>query len=301
MADYKFFCVATEGATTDGREITRADIVQMAETYDFATRAARVNVEHIKGVDPTGQFGSYGDVLALKTGERTVKVGGKDQTRLGLFAQIKPLDNLKALNEANQKLYSSVEIQPNFAGSGKAYLMGVAVTDNPAALGTEVLQFCAGKGTASPLAARKADPANLFTAAQEVNFDFSETAPAIPPANTDANGMMAFLKQMFSFTAQQPAPVAPAAPVAADPAPQPAPNAATVGSFMADPMAAAMFTTMMSQVENGQAQIAALTQRVTTSEAKAAELRAKLESEPSRNFSQRPHATGTNDAVATDC
>lgn len=298
MAEPKFFCVATEGATTDGREISRADIVQMAETYDFATRAARVNVEHIKGVDPTGQFGSYGDVLALKTGNVTVKVGGKDQTRLGLFAQIRPLDNLKALNEAKQKLYSSVEIRPNFAGSGKSYLLGVAVTDNPASLGTEVLQFCAGKGAASMLAARKDDPESLFTAAQEVTFDFSDTA-LLPGGNDgdgdrDGVGLLAVLKQLLKFSGQQPAPVA---PVAADPAPVAVP----VPSFMSDPAAAAMFTALVGQVEQGQTQIAALTQRFTASEAKAAELRAQLESTPQRNFNHRPSATGANDAPRADC
>lgn len=301
MAEPKFFCVATEGATTDGREISRDDIVQMAETYDFATRAARVNVEHIKGVDPTGQFGSYGDVLALKTGEVTVKVGGKDQKRLGLFAQIKPLDNLKALNEAKQKLYSSVEIQPNFAGSGKAYLMGVAVTDNPAALGTEVLQFCAGKGTASPLAARKSAPENLFTAAQEVTFDFSaggnSNAPALPDG-ADNSGLLAFFKQLLNFSGQQQTPAAPVAPLAPV-APAPAP--ATVASFAADPATAAFFTTLLSQVEKGQEQVAAIAQRMTASEANFAALQAKLEGETSRNFGHRPSATGADDAERADC
>ncbi|WJS97825.1 GPO family capsid scaffolding protein [Novosphingobium humi] len=300
MADYKFFCVASEGATTDGREITRADIVNMAETYDYATRAARVNVEHIKGVAPSGEFGSYGDVLALKTGDVTVKVGGKDQKRLGLFAQIKPLDNLKSLTAAGQKLYTSIEINPNFAGTGKAYLMGVAATDNPAALGVEVLKFSAGNPAASPFTARKSDPSCLFTAAQEVNFDFS--AGALPAGNDgdgdrDGVGLLAVLKQLLNFSGQQPAPVAPAAPVAADPAPAPAP----VASFMADPAAAAMFTALVGQVEQGQAQITALTQRFTASEAKAAELRAQLESTPAGNFSHRPHATGAENAERADC
>lgn len=297
MADYKFFCVASEGATTDGREITRADIVNMAQTYDYSTRAARMNVEHIKGVAPSSEFGSYGDVLALKTGDVTVKVGGKDQTRLGLFAQIKPLDNLKSLTAAGQKLYTSIEINPNFANSGKAYLMGVAVTDNPASLGTEVLKFSAGNPAASPFVARKSDPSCLFSETQEVTFDFSETpAPALPN-NGDSTGLLAFIRQMMNFTGQQPAPVAPAAPVAADPAPVAAP----VASFMADPAAAAMFTALLGQVEQGQTQIATLTQRFTASEAKAAELRAKLDAEPSRHFGHRPAATGTENAERADC
>ncbi|WDF71462.1 GPO family capsid scaffolding protein [Novosphingobium sp. KACC 22771] len=297
MADYKFFCVATEGATTDGREITRADIVNMAETYDFATHAARVNVEHIKGVAPSGEFGSYGDVLALKTGDVTVQVGGKPQKRLGLFAQIKPLDNLKSLTAAGQKLYTSIEINPNFAKSGKAYLMGVAATDNPAALGVEVLKFSAGNPAASPFTARKSDPSCLFTAAQEVNLDFSESLAPVLPENSDASGLLAFFKQLLNFSGQQPAPVAPVAPVT----PETPPANTPALSFAADPMAAAMFSTLLSQVEKGQAQIAALTQSFAASEAKVAELRTQLESEPSRNFSHRPRATGADDVERADC
>ncbi|MFP3534503.1 GPO family capsid scaffolding protein, partial [Burkholderia sp. SIMBA_042] len=38
--------------------------------------------------------------------------------------------------------FTSVEIQPNFADTGKPYLRGMAVTDDPASLGTEALHFC---------------------------------------------------------------------------------------------------------------------------------------------------------------
>jgi hypothetical protein len=43
---------------------------------------------------------------------------------------------------AGQKVYTSMEIRPNFANSGKCYLVGLAVTDDPASLGTEYLEFC---------------------------------------------------------------------------------------------------------------------------------------------------------------
>jgi hypothetical protein len=199
----KFFCVATEGATTDGREISRDDILQMAQTYDFATRAARINVEHVKGVDPSGQFGSYGDVKAVKTGPVQVKVGGQDVTRLGLFAQIEPLPNLKALNEAGQKLYTSIEMRPNFANTGKTYLLGLGVTDNPASLGTDILKFCAGKGAESFLTSRKSDPESLFSAAHAVTFDFSEGSAS----GGGEGGVLDKLLSILTFSNQQPAPV----------------------------------------------------------------------------------------------
>jgi hypothetical protein len=172
----KFFRVATEGATTDGRKIERADIDQMVATYDPATFAARVNVEHVRGIAPDGVFGSYGDILSLKAEDVQLNVGGQMQTRRALFAEIKPLPSLVSLTGAGQKLFTSIEINPNFAGTGKAYLAGIAVTDNPASLGTEMLAFCAGQGAASPLASRKHAEGNLFTAAEPVEMNFADAS-----------------------------------------------------------------------------------------------------------------------------
>ncbi len=59
-----------------------------------------------------------------------------------LFAKITPTDDLIAMNKAAQKVYTSMEIQPNFANTGKCYLVGLAVTDDPASLGTEYTEFC---------------------------------------------------------------------------------------------------------------------------------------------------------------
>ena len=68
----KWFVVATEGATTDGRTINRAWIEQMAANYDPKKYGARVNLEHIKwrymwNDDPHSKC--YGDVIGLKTEE----------------------------------------------------------------------------------------------------------------------------------------------------------------------------------------------------------------------------------------
>jgi len=45
------------------------------------------------------------------------------------------------MNKENQKVFTSIEMDANFAGSGQAYLVGLAVTDSPASLGTEMLTF----------------------------------------------------------------------------------------------------------------------------------------------------------------
>ena len=163
----KWFRVAVEGATTDGRNIERAWIEQMAAQYSLNTYGARINCEHIKWAWPGGEFGAYGDVLACKAEE--VELNG--DKKLALFAQLEPNEALLALNKAGQKVYTSIEVNPSFADTGKAYLVGLAITDTPASLGTEALQFSAKNGT---LANRKQDKDNLFTAAEEAVIEFEE-------------------------------------------------------------------------------------------------------------------------------
>ncbi|MBI2382328.1 MAG: GPO family capsid scaffolding protein [Gammaproteobacteria bacterium] len=166
----KFFRIATEGATTDGRTISREWIQQMATAYDPEVYGARINLEHYRGVLPDGPFKAYGDVLALKAEE----MDGK----LCLLAQLDPTDDLVELSKKRQKIYSSMEVDPNFAQTGSAYLVGLAVTDSPASLGTEMLQFCA-KSSANPYAARKQGKDNLFSEAVPVELELEdETAPS---------------------------------------------------------------------------------------------------------------------------
>lgn len=164
-------CIATEGATTDGREIQRDWITGAAESFNPRLYGARVNIEHIRGIAPNSDFGSYGDVVALKAEE--IK-DGPLVGKMGLFAQIEPTDALIELNRKKQKVYSSIEINPNFADTKTPYLIGMAVTDNPASLGTDYMRFCAQNPTASPLAARHSAPGCVFTAAQEITLAFAD-------------------------------------------------------------------------------------------------------------------------------
>ncbi|HBV2882715.1 TPA: GPO family capsid scaffolding protein, partial [Klebsiella pneumoniae] len=53
------------------------------------------------------------------------------------------------------------------------YLVGLAATDDPASLGTEMLTFSASAAH-NPLANRKQNPANLFTAAEETVIELEE-------------------------------------------------------------------------------------------------------------------------------
>lgn len=164
----KWFRVAVEGATTDGRKIKRSWIEQMAKNYNTDVYGARVNIEHIKGYHPDSSFKRYGDILAVKAEEiKDGLLAGK----LALYVQIEPTEDLIKLNKSKQKVYTSIEVNVSFADTGEAYLIGLAVTDDPASLGTEFLEFSAN-ATVNPLTNRKQDPDNLFTVAEETIIEF---------------------------------------------------------------------------------------------------------------------------------
>ena len=185
----KWTRIAVAGDTTDGREIKAEWIVQMAQNYDPNTYGARINIEHFRSVFPDGVFGAYGDVLALKTEKITIDGEEKD----ALFAQIEPTQSLIDLNKKRQKVYTSIEVDENFANKGSAYLVGLAVTDSPASLGTEMLAFAAG-ATVNPLASKKQRPENLFTAAVETNFEFEE----VQESQSFSAGLVKKVKDLFS-------------------------------------------------------------------------------------------------------
>ncbi|EPJ56364.1 MAG: hypothetical protein OFPI_00310 [Osedax symbiont Rs2] len=192
MLKSKFVRIAVEGDTTDGRKIERKWLEEMAASYNPVKYCAQINLEHIRGYGPESGFGNYGKVLELKTEE--FELDG--EKRLALLAQINPNSQLLALNEKGQKLFTSMEVQPDFAGKERAYLVGLAVTDSPASLGTEMLQF-SSTARDSPLSGRKQNPNNLFTAATETTFEFSEDDAADEP------GLLQKVKAMFSKSNKQ--------------------------------------------------------------------------------------------------
>jgi Phage capsid scaffolding protein (GPO) serine peptidase. len=172
----KRFRIAVEGATTDGREISRDWISQMAKNYDPTVYGARINMEHIKGYAADSTFRRFGDVTKVEAEEITE---GPLAGKLALFGYIDPTADLVDLTKARQKVYTSIEVNPNFSDTGEAYLVGLAVTDDPASLGTEYLSFSA-TAKANPLASRKAHKDNLFTAAEETLIEFYEEAEQGP-------------------------------------------------------------------------------------------------------------------------
>ena len=137
--------VATSGKTADGRTIDPQDLRDMANTYDPAVYTAVIWFEHIR------YMGNFGSVVEVKTEDVD---GGK----VALFAKLAPNDRLLQLNKEAQKLFTSIEIQPEFADTGKPYLRGLAITDDPASLGTQPLHF-----------SRRADTGNYFASVEPLD------------------------------------------------------------------------------------------------------------------------------------
>lgn len=270
MAKSKFFRVAVEGPTVDGRVIERDHLVQMAASYNPATYTARINCEHIAGYSPDAPFNAYGSVLSLNTEEIELEVNGTKQKLLALNAEIDANDQLVAINKAGQKLFTSCEIHPNFANQGKAYLVGLAVTDMPASLGTEPLKFAA---MARP---------NMFSAAHETQIEIPASTDGASIEEATKKGFIAAFATLFK------------APEKPKDEPQTPPAPANDNSF--DVQA---FATIMSQ--QMAAAMKPTNDAVTSLQADLATLKGKLEStEKPQTFNRTP-ATGGGSTAKTDC
>jgi hypothetical protein len=124
--------VATSGPTVDGREILPQELRDIADTYKASTYTAVIWSEHERW------SGSHGTVFAVRLVDDAEDL---QPGQVALEAQLKPNQKLLWLNDQGEKLFTSIEITPNFANTGKAYLTGLAVTDEPASLGTQELYF----------------------------------------------------------------------------------------------------------------------------------------------------------------
>ncbi|SEH99723.1 GPO family capsid scaffolding protein [Pseudomonas asplenii] len=127
--------VAVSGPTADQREITVQELRDCAETYKLSVYTAVIWSEHERWP------GSHGTVFAVRLVEDDPEL---EPGQVALEAQLKPNNKLLQLNDEGEKLFTSVEITPDFAKSGRFYLTGLAVTDSPASLGTQELYFSRG-------------------------------------------------------------------------------------------------------------------------------------------------------------
>jgi hypothetical protein len=288
MAKTRFFRVAVEGATaTDGRTISADMIDQSAVGYNTVAYTARINCEHLRGFSPEPPFNAYGSVVAVKAEDFTLKIDGKDVKRRALYAQLDPNEQMVKTIRADQKIFTSCEFTPDFAKTGKFGLVGLAITDNPASLGTEALSFSALKPMWD---GRKTDPANFFSAAEENLFAFETGESA------EQHGVLASMKALFdTFTAKigktDDAVTPPVVPPVTPPKPDAAnDNFATLITGLGETMTAALglyATSNDAKVTQISTDLAALTAKLGTTEAP-------------HTYTRAP-AAGGGTAIATDC
>jgi len=122
-----WLCVGRSGDTIDGRIISEQDVLDAAEFYDPKFYTAVIWPEHKR-------WFSLGKVTKVKSEKNTE--GGVD-----LFAKLQPNDYYLQMNAAGQRLFTSMELPPNFRKTGKAYLYGLGATDQPASIATSEVIF----------------------------------------------------------------------------------------------------------------------------------------------------------------
>jgi hypothetical protein len=292
MAKSKFFRVAVEGATaSDGRTIEKSWLTDIAATYNHATYGARVNLEHIRGFSGDGPFKAYGDILAVRTQEDDIEIGGKVQKRTALYAQIDPTDDLVALTKKRQKIYTSIEVAPDFAKSGKAGLVGLAATDNPASLGTDILAFSAKTGDAAAAAVkasldgRKQDAANIFSSTLETTIELEPEEAETASLGAQIGSV---LKEIFGAAAPKP-----------EIKPEPKAEAAPAADGAA--LSAVMETSFAKFSDLVEAKLKPISDAVSALRSDHDTLKAELDKTEDRS-SKRPPVSGTGgEIIQTDC
>ena len=246
--------IGVSGDTVDGRTISERELREMAESYDPDVYGARINLEHITFIIPDFISG-YGDVVELKA-----EPWKKDPSKTALLARLNITPELQRLWDSGQKIYTSMEITPDFADTRKAYLTGLAITDTPASLGT----------TANYTAAKHRAGEKFFSAyradePKETVMNENQNDPAL--TEQEAEGIFARLFKKY-FAANAPAEPEAAANKAAEP--EAAANKAAESEAAAEyalklgeltekySRAAALFDKLDGEIEAASAETAAL-------------------------------------------
>lgn len=197
-SDWKI--IATEGPTVDGRKITREWLTQMAESYSMDEYPALIWPEHRRFY---GYGENWGKVVELKAEEKDGK--------MRLFAKLEPNDYMLEANRKKQKLFTSIEPEPDYKGEGRCYLMGLAATDSPASTGTSLLQFSRVQGETTEINAshlEEVDFSDCFTRKDRIFAAFNEffssgdeepeTPSIVEDTDVTEEQLQAALKKQFS-------------------------------------------------------------------------------------------------------
>ena len=115
----------------DGRFIKKEWLEDMAEVYNSKVFTAKIWPEHRR-------YASAGVVLALKMVAATEPELDGEFHLMGILS---PNDWLVQANRAGDYTFPSIEVGENYRGTGKFFLKGLGVTDEPASAGVTELKF----------------------------------------------------------------------------------------------------------------------------------------------------------------
>lgn len=169
-----WLCICAAGSAIDGRKVDDAWLKQVADNYDREKYTAMIWPQHHDDIEWRQWSYNFGSVDSLKY---EVENGiGK------LYARLVPNEFLLNTNREKQKLFTSAEFWPDFASTGEWYLSGLAVTDVPASLYTDKLQFSATNKSDSIL---RSEP---------LTFSLGQVSPR----------KSSLINRLFSFTPKTP-------------------------------------------------------------------------------------------------
>jgi hypothetical protein len=243
----------------------------MGKNYNRDKYGARIWLEHLRGISPDSQFKAYGDVIEAKSEE--VDIAG--EKKLALFVKLDVTEELVEFNKQRQKIYTSIEIQPNFANSGEAYLAGLAVTDSPASLGTEALKL---------FSSRKQHADNLFSVAEESTIEIEVEKTSEGLGAQLYNKVKDLLSKKTANDTENFTGVSNAVEAIA-----------TSQKTTLD-----QFATQQTTIDALNASIKKLTEESAADRKAFTDFKAQMDSQPNNQF-KRNLATGGDGTIATDC
>ena len=163
--------IAASGATVDGRKLDAEVLRSIAESYDPDFYGARINIEHMRNWE------KMGSVVALQVVDNPKRQGG-----VLLQAKVNPNRYFFYLLESDQHIFWSIEYTPKFADTDKPYLVGLALTDQPASTNTQPLRF---SSTAEM-------PTEVFTYTPEDEMEFNLPKWGKKPEASESAGAESF-------------------------------------------------------------------------------------------------------------
>lgn len=145
--------IGRSGPTIDGRVIEADALIEAAANYDPALYTALIWPEHFR-------WYNLGKIIGLRSEKN-------DEDGVDLFAKLSPNQYYLDAVKYGQKLFTSMELLPNFRDTGKFYLTGCAATDSPASAATSEMRFSASDNNALLLSAHSEFTSHNFNDQQD--------------------------------------------------------------------------------------------------------------------------------------